>query len=157
MHAITTILVDLPSVTVSDTSYHILKNQNVTLSCTVPTVSPPVLNVSWSLRSSGSSSGAILDIAGNADHYSGGTLATPSLTIIELQDADEGHYTCSATNLVGMGNSTEIFLNVSGSKYMCTWVVLYYYFLRFWYGIYLCRVCNKIYIYAFGINKYVGI
>jgi hypothetical protein len=48
--------------------------------------------------------------------YSGSTVSTPSLTITNAQNSDEGNYVCYATNLAGTGSSSQTFLDVVGSK-----------------------------------------
>ncbi|KAK3107564.1 hypothetical protein FSP39_017383 [Pinctada imbricata] len=106
---------DEPNITISVTSYSILLNANVTLTCEVPAAQPSVNSVAWRFRTQGSSSTSEIDIAGNPNTYSGGSLNTPSLTITQVGNDQEGYYICTATNLVGTGNGTEIFLNVSGS------------------------------------------
>jgi hypothetical protein len=50
----------------------------------------------------------------------GGTVNTPSLTILNAEDDDETYYTCQATNAAGTGTSTQTYLDVLGSK----WILL---------------------------------
>lgn len=60
-------------------------------------------------------------IANSAGKYSGGTVATPSLTINNAVFEDDGQYQCFAQNLVGIGQSVELNLNIAGgrSNYVC--------------------------------------
>lgn len=46
----------------------------------------------------------------------GGTVAVPSLTILNTETNDSGLYACYATNLVGTGQSQYTNLTVDGSK-----------------------------------------
>jgi hypothetical protein len=57
--------------------------------------------------------------------YTGSAVNTPSLTIYNAVQADEGYYICQATNAVGTGQSSQTYLDVVGSKYktLC-WVVM---------------------------------
>ena len=53
----------------------------------------------------------------NSQKYFGGTRNTPSLTIQNTDDSDEGYYICTATNAVGTGSSSQSYVDITGSKY----------------------------------------
>jgi hypothetical protein len=55
-------------------------------------------------------------IGGNS-RYSGASVNSPSLVITNAVNADEGYYTCSATNVVGTGISQQTFLDITGSRW----------------------------------------
>lgn len=50
--------------------------------------------------------------------YVGGTLQNPSLTITDFQPDDQGIYKCSASNLYGTRNSSDIIVYLDGGT--CT-------------------------------------
>ncbi|XP_035660172.1 hemicentin-2-like [Branchiostoma floridae] len=94
-----TITIGVPTVTVlpKPTSTVAEGTESRSLSCTVESnVYPPVDVVSWT------------GPAVSAGRTTGGTLATPDLTIQNVERADAGNYTCSAGNLAGTGSDSLI-------------------------------------------------
>ena len=59
-----------------------------------------------------------------SNRYTGGNVNTPSLTISNTVDSDEGYYICTATNAVGTGQSSQTYVDVTGSKYKITLFLL---------------------------------
>ncbi|VDI34071.1 Hypothetical predicted protein, partial [Mytilus galloprovincialis] len=78
---------------------------NITISCYVPS-SSKATNITW-LKD-----GVIINITRNRK-YGGGTVSSPSLQIYHLRLADEGNYTCQATNIIDIGRSQPVFLTVN--------------------------------------------
>ncbi|CAC5377805.1 unnamed protein product [Mytilus coruscus] len=98
------------TVTIPQSSYSVLIGQQLTLPCTV-TGTPTQTNVFWMKVVNGVQTNVVIN--GNS-RYTGGTTATPSLTITNAQSSDEGTYVCHATNIVGTSNSQNTFLDVIG-------------------------------------------
>ncbi|XP_056017516.1 muscle M-line assembly protein unc-89-like [Ostrea edulis] len=84
---------------------HIMEN-SVTLVCemTVPNHSPTVSDVFWTKDD------RKIDITGNGEKYSGGSIDNPSLTIKTVNSNDVGIYQCCASNSVGEMCSEKIYL-----------------------------------------------
>ncbi|CAG2227899.1 HMCN [Mytilus edulis] len=76
---------------------------NTTIWCEVPT-SSKVTGISWMKN------GRVIQIT-NSTKYGGGTISSPSLEISNVQQVEEGNYTCLATNPIGTGNQT-VFLAI---------------------------------------------
>lgn len=51
---------------------------------------------------------------------SGGTVSSPSLTILFATASNVGIYKCYARNVIGSGSSVNISLSVEGGKFICT-------------------------------------
>ena len=66
----------------------------------------------------------VTDIAIDNSKYQGATVGNPSLTITNVQLVDRLSYICFATNYVGTGQSSQIYLNVIGSKFIKLYIVL---------------------------------
>ncbi|XP_063399781.1 hemicentin-2-like [Mytilus trossulus] len=92
----------------TEPSYKVLRNSQVKLRCYTHTkTSPTITNVSWQKKTKWVSSFSSIQY-GNTK-YSGGTVADPSLTIKNLEDADGGTYRCLLQNNRGEGFSdTEL-------------------------------------------------
>ena len=82
----------------------------VTITCTL-TGSPAALSVKWK------KGGSDLDTS-DSNKYSGGTKDTPSLSIKNVAQSDEGSYQCVATNAGGTTESTPTLLFVIGLYYI---------------------------------------
>lgn len=93
-------LLDKPIVEVSPTLEE--TGNNVTINCSVTTKlnSTTIDDVQW-LRN-----GSNLNTT-NGEKYSGGTVATPSLSIQDLGPDDGGKYVCVASNQFGTTNSKD--------------------------------------------------
>lgn len=91
---------------------------NITISCYVPS-SSKATNITW-LKD-----GVIINITRNRK-YGGGTVSSPSLQIYHLRLADEGNYTCQATNIIDIGRSQPVFLTVNLGT-LFSFLVKYYY------------------------------
>ncbi|XP_065932028.1 platelet binding protein GspB isoform X4 [Magallana gigas] len=99
-----------PNVTMAQSSYSVLTNGDVTLSCFVS--ANPSASISWTFTSN---SGSVTAISASTSKYSLATSTTASsLTVRSANSNDQGSYRCSATNSVGTGQATAI-LVVSGS------------------------------------------
>lgn len=101
----------IPSVTVSSNYYPVEIGNSVTLQCSV-TANPAHQSVQWKKIVNGNQQN--VDVSDN--RYSGGTTNVPSLTITNAANSDEGYYICTATNVVGTGQSSQTYLDITGSK-----------------------------------------
>jgi hypothetical protein len=106
------IFTDVPSVTASIVPSVTVGN-SVVINCVV-TAEPQETAIVWQKVINGVRT--TLSISSN-NRYSGGTVNTPSLTIGNVQDSDEGLYICQATNSVGTGSSNQVSLDVIGGKF----------------------------------------
>ncbi|XP_052103233.1 hemicentin-1-like [Mytilus californianus] len=109
-NTITLTVLDLLTVNIPQSSYSVLTGQQITIPCTVAGT-PTQTNVFWRKVVNGVQTNVVIN--GNS-RYTGGTTATPSLTITNTQSSDEGTYVCFATNSVGTSNSQNTFLDVTG-------------------------------------------
>lgn len=100
---------DVPSVTASIVPSVTVGN-SVVINCVV-TSDPKETAIVWQKVINGVPTA--LTISSN-NRYSGGTVNTPSLTIGNVEDSDEGQYICQATNSVGTGSSNQVYLDVVG-------------------------------------------
>ena len=51
--------------------------------------------------------------------YIGGNISMPSITLVEVDLKEAGHYKCTATNIAGTGTSSSIQLTVKGGEASC--------------------------------------
>ncbi|VDI76864.1 hemicentin [Mytilus galloprovincialis] len=100
------------TVTIQQSQYAVTIGQTVTLGCTV-TGSPAATNVYW--QKTVNNVVTTISSSTNTNKYSGSTVSTPSLTIVNADQSDEATYVCFATNGVGLGQSTQTFLDVTGN------------------------------------------
>ncbi|XP_078665042.1 hemicentin-2-like [Branchiostoma floridae x Branchiostoma belcheri] len=92
-----TVTISVPTVTVTPKPMSTVPagTPSHSLSCTVNLdVLPPVQGLSWT------------GPAVTAGRTTGGTLDTPDLTILNVETADAGNYSCSAVNLAGSGSDS---------------------------------------------------
>ncbi|XP_069133119.1 mucin-22-like isoform X2 [Argopecten irradians] len=94
-----------PSVVVSQPSYSVLTGSTVTLNCTV-SANPSHTSVQW------------LKVVNISGKYTGSSVSSPSLTISGVQPSDQGQYICTASNVIGTGQSSVTTLSVTNSKYL---------------------------------------
>lgn len=106
-------LVDIPSVVIQQPQYSVLVGNSITLVCTV-TANPTHTSVNWRRTVNGVTTDIV--VANSNNKYSGSTVSTPSLTINNAAQADEGNYVCYASNSIGTGQSSQTFLDVFGGK-----------------------------------------
>lgn len=106
-------ILGVPSVTVGQ-GYSVNLGSSITLKCTV-FATPSATVVEWNKFDQNGIAYKI-NVASQSSKYSGGTVNTPSLTILNAEDSDETYYTCQATNAAGTGTSTQTYLDVLGSK-----------------------------------------
>ncbi|XP_063428599.1 hemicentin-1-like isoform X2 [Mytilus trossulus] len=100
------------TVTIQQSQYSVTIGQTVTLGCTV-TGSPAATNVYW--QKTVNNVVTTISSNTNTNKYSGSIVSTPSLTIVNADQSDEATYVCFATNGVGLGQSTQTFLDVTGN------------------------------------------
>ncbi|XP_071150175.1 hemicentin-1-like [Mytilus edulis] len=103
----------LPTVTVPQSSYSVPLGNTVTLQCLVNSTLT-VTSVYWK-RYRGKYSIAYIKFTTDANKYRGTTTTIPSLTIFNTEQSDVGTYTCFAYNGVGIGQSTNTILSITGS------------------------------------------
>ncbi|CAG2234906.1 HMCN [Mytilus edulis] len=106
---------DIPNIHVLKSSYDVIVTSNITLACNV-SATPNVTSVVWQKGSTNETT----DIGIDQVKYSGGTVDDPSLTILHLENDDAGWFTCTAENLVGIGTSDQIYVNITGDIPMIT-------------------------------------
>ncbi|XP_052106688.1 hemicentin-1-like [Mytilus californianus] len=104
---------EIPTVHVNFPSYNVNYFSSIILICSVVS-KPAVIRVYWKKTLDGTTTD--IDVTNSGGKYSGSTISTPSLTIINAASTDEANYTCYAINCVGFGQSTDISLNVIGKK-----------------------------------------
>lgn len=85
--------------------------------------SPSATNVYWQkIQNSGTTT---INSNTNTNKYSGSTINTPSLTVLNADQNDEANYVCFAVNSVGTGQSQQTFLDVTGSKFQLIEILTY--------------------------------
>lgn len=103
---------DIPSITLRNTSYSVMVGDPVTLACDYNS-SPAPTAITWQrIQNAQSTNINVLD-----SRFGGGTIVTPYLTIRTTLLSDAGVYTCSVTNQVGTTTGNPIFLFINGSEY----------------------------------------
>ncbi|CAG2220245.1 unnamed protein product [Mytilus edulis] len=88
---------EIPTVQVSFPNYNVNYFSSITLICTVLS-QPAALQVYWRKTLAGTTTN--IDVINSGGKYSGSTISTPSLTVINAASSDEANYTCYATNSV---------------------------------------------------------
>lgn len=78
----------------------------------VVTANPIHTRVNWRKIKNGVTTD--INVVNSNNKYSGSTVSNPSLQINNADLNDEGHYVCFASNGIGTGQSTQIFLDVNG-------------------------------------------
>lgn len=109
------LLLGVPSVTLSQTSFSGNYGEAITLGCIISS-NPVYTSVYWQKTVAGTDP-ITIDLT-NTDKYSGSTVTDPDLTIKNLGSGDIATYVCFAANSVGTGRSNSSPLNVVGSKYL---------------------------------------
>lgn len=94
-------------------SYSANYGQSVQLVCSV-SGNPPATSVYWQKVKNG----VVTTISANTNpnKYSGVTLSTPSLTVLNTDADDQAVYTCFAENAIGRSQSQQTQLQIVGSK-----------------------------------------
>ncbi|XP_063441331.1 hemicentin-1-like isoform X2 [Mytilus trossulus] len=100
------------SVNVPQPSYSANYGQSVQLVCSV-SGNPPATSVYWQKVKNG----VVTTISANTNpnKYSGVTLSTPSLTVLNTDADDQAVYTCFAENAIGRSQSQQTQLQIVGS------------------------------------------
>lgn len=99
-------LPDIPKISTGSTDeLTASETESLTIPCTISAV-PSVTSLVWLLNEK------VIDTS-NSLEYSGGTIATPSLTILNLQASHAGVYKCRATNDVGTSDSRNVTVYVN--------------------------------------------
>ncbi|XP_021370011.1 hemicentin-1-like [Mizuhopecten yessoensis] len=104
-----TVTGSVPSVSIVQNQYTVTKGSSITLQCTV-SASPTATSVTWKRISNAATTVITVD----GTKYSGSSVSTPSLTINSAASVDAAAYICTATNVVGVGESSQTVLGVSG-------------------------------------------
>lgn len=105
------IFTGIPSVLIPDSTYSVVTGSDITIPCTV-SATPSATTVSWQRIVNSVTTTLTID----GSKFTGGSVATPSLNIKDTDNSDQGFYVCSATNIVGSGQSSQSYLTVTGSK-----------------------------------------
>lgn len=100
------------SVSVYNSKYTVFSGETVTLGCKIDG-SPSAIVVYWT-KTHGN---VVEKILTNNTKYSGSAVNTPSLTINNVNQGDDGIYICYAISTVGSFNSSEMFLDVIPCKF----------------------------------------
>ena len=101
---------DLPKIDTGSTNeITASETESVTIPCTISAV-PAVTSLQWLVN------GNVIDTR-NTLLYSGGSVAAPSLTILNLQTTQAGVYMCRATNDIGTSDSGNITVYVNRKFY----------------------------------------
>ena len=98
-----------------NTQYNVDYGKTVKLECTV-TANPGHTSVYWQKIRNGVTSTIDASTVANDVRLSGSTDNTPSLTIANVNLNDIASYICFAQNSVGIGQSAQTNLVVSGGK-----------------------------------------
>jgi len=100
------------SVSMYNSKYTVFSGETVTLGCKIDG-SPSAIVVYWT-KTRGNVNEKILT---NNTKYSGSAVNTPSLTIYDVDQGDDGIYICYAISTVGSFNSSKMFLDVIPCKF----------------------------------------
>ncbi|CAC5423554.1 Fibrinogen-like protein A,Ryncolin-4,Angiopoietin-related protein 1,Ficolin-3,Ficolin-1-B,Techylectin-5A,Ficolin-2,Ryncolin-1,Tenascin-R,Fibrinogen-like protein 1,Angiopoietin-related protein 4,Angiopoietin-1,Tenascin-X,Fibrinogen C domain-containing protein 1-A,Tenascin-N,Ryncolin-3,Tenascin,Fibroleukin,Fibrinogen C domain-containing protein 1,Ryncolin-2,Techylectin-5B,Angiopoietin-related protein 2,Microfibril-associated glycoprotein 4,Fibrinogen alpha chain,Ficolin-1-A,Ficolin-1,Fibrinogen C domain-cont len=115
---ITLIVHSVPIVFVHQLSYNATFGSTVTFDCTVSTTtSSTITDVYWQKTNECQTKNISSTTTSSSAKYSGGTVNTPSLTIMNADGLDVSSYTCFASNIAGTGRSSASFLNVSAAVF----------------------------------------
>lgn len=103
-------IAEIPAVHISKSLYTVNLQEKITLECTALS-NIALRDVFWVKEINDTTTTVVI---GNRFH--GSSIINPSLTISDVGNNDEGHYTCYASNTIGIGSSLPTALNVTGSK-----------------------------------------
>lgn len=103
----------IPTVTVPLSRYTVNIGSSVTIQCTY-TANPAATSVIWEKTVAN----RVTEILTTNNKYYGSTTQSPSLLINNIDESDEAYYVCKVTNSIGTGNSSLIFIDVLGSKFI---------------------------------------
>lgn len=103
---------EVPIVHIVKSSYFVNRGEDITLQCTVSS-NGALQQVFWTKDINGDIT--VLEIG---IRYHGSSVINPSLTVSNVANADEGIYSCFASNSIGIGSSQPTILNVTGSKHI---------------------------------------
>lgn len=101
---------EIRSVHIEKLNYSVSIGESVTLQCTV-TSSLTVTSVYWYTIVYGK----IKILNSTSSGINESSISNPSLTIINAALCDQGHYTCLATNILGVVQSANTSLSINGS------------------------------------------
>ncbi|VDI52918.1 Hypothetical predicted protein [Mytilus galloprovincialis] len=101
-----------PEVSIPQSTYSVTYGQNITIPCTIIGAIPAHFRVTWFYANKINFFFVSIVNVGDHTKYSGGTLNTPALTILNTNKEDAGFYTCVAENQVDSAHSNETLLNV---------------------------------------------
>ncbi|VDI54451.1 hemicentin [Mytilus galloprovincialis] len=102
----------IPVVSIVQSTYSVNIGNSITLACTV-SATPPETNVFWT-RASGNQQEQTVQMS-NTNKYSGSSVSSPSLVILNTDLSDIANYRCHASNSVGTGRSDTTTLTVIGN------------------------------------------
>lgn len=107
-------IIDIPYVRIQQSQYTVNYGDQVTLGCVV-TADPTHTRVYWQKIKNNQVTTIDSAVITNNARYSGSTVGTPSLTISNVNLDDAAFYICFAENTVGVGQSSQTTVVVSGS------------------------------------------
>ncbi|XP_076077316.1 hemicentin-1-like [Mytilus galloprovincialis] len=103
------VIPEIPAVHISKSLYTVNLQDDLTLECTALS-NIALRDVFWVKEINDTTTTVVI---GNKFH--GSSTINPSLTISDVDNNDEGHYTCYASNTIGIGSSLTTVLNVTGN------------------------------------------
>ncbi|XP_046332246.2 hemicentin-1-like isoform X6 [Haliotis rufescens] len=98
-----------PKVSIPNATYGADISESLTIPCNID-ADPSVTSVTWYRNSTGS---ALPITIPSGSKYTGGTLASPSLLIFNLQPSDAASYQCEAGNILGTTRSNAVTVSIS--------------------------------------------
>lgn len=99
--------------TVPKDAYTVRKGLTVTLVCNF-NANPPAQSVQWIKLPHNTDASIHINVTKHDTKYNGSSIHSPSISIHNVQEADEANYLCQVTNAIGTGSSIEIDLVVDG-------------------------------------------
>lgn len=104
---------------ISRPSYTVILGNNIVIDCDY-SATPDATAIRWEkIVNTQTTTIAVT----STNKYSGATLTNPSLTITGTSTDDQAFYRCVVANTVGEGQSNQVYLYVTGSKY--PWLHIY--------------------------------
>ncbi|XP_052103257.1 hemicentin-1-like [Mytilus californianus] len=101
----------IPTVIIGSDYYPVNYGNTATIECNV-VATPTETSISWQKIQNSIPSTVVI-----SGRYQGGNVSSPHLIITDVENTDEAFYMCFATNIVGIGQSSQTYLDVQGGMY----------------------------------------